>query len=562
MRNSIKLAATLALLALLAGPSTQPANAYDFSDILQSLSNGISGWNDLDTRSAEMGNQITAAVAAGQLTAAEANGFKLELGRVMQAEAQIKASGRRLTATDAVSFTNSLNNLATRVQATIDSKTAVNASASLNDVNSLRAQILKQINDAAAAGNLPQVDAAEFRHDLDHNSDIEKAFTTAGGGTVTARQVELLSDDLKKIKTAVDLQVKVAQSAVPQINAQRAAIETKIAVGVSAGTLTALQADDVRRELARIASMQSSFIASDGALTGYEVLALAGQMDRLSALLDSQIALAPVPVAAIPGQSTAAIDARQSQLTKRIDESFSLGRISSQTAADWRRELLQISMIEAAYQRNPAGLNLAQVQNISAQLDDMNARIDRQMLGTQLSTQMPATTGVDLSTRLEQVRKRIIYAVAQGKVTQREADQLYSDLDVIGNNVESAKDDLGVLDDEDQLSFQGDLDRLNYRVEQLLRTRRMGLAQIDARRAQLLKRINEGQNTGQLSRLEASLLKREYNRISRLEAQFKANSGGTLTYTESARLWKDLTQLDQLVTNEVSTRATRNATFR
>lgn len=561
MKNSLKLASTVALLALFGGTFNQPANAFDFMSILQDLSGGISGWNELDTREAEMNTQITAAASSGQLTATEANGFKLEMARIAQIEAQIKASGRRLSTTDSISFTNTLNNLATRIQASIDSKTTVNT-ASLKDVDTLRAQLTKQINDATSAGSLTQTDAANIQHDLDHNANIESAFTASGDGAVTARQVQLLSDDLKKIKVSIDQQLKVARSAVPQLNAQRLAVEQKIAGSLSAGTLTAYQVADFRRELARIAGMQSSFVASDGGLSGNEVLTLASELDRLSDRIDSQIALAPAQPVTIPGQSSAAIDARQAQLTRRIDESLSAGRISAQTAADWKHELQHIAMIEAAFQSNPAGLNAAQVQQLSAELDEMNARIDQQTLATQIPVQTLPTISVDLDTRLKQVRKRITDAIPQGKVTQQEANQLYSDLDQITDNVQSVQDDSGNISDEDKLALQGDLDRVSYRVEQLLRMRRMGLAQIDSRRAQLLNRINEGQSSGKLSRLEASLLKREYNRITRNETQFKALAGGALNYNQSARLWADLTQLDQLLTNEINARASGSASYR
>lgn len=561
MTKTIDLATTLAIAVLLGGTFIQPASAYDFSNILQNLAGGISGWPDLDTRQTEMGAQITAAANAGQLTAAEANGYRVELARVAQVEAQIKASGRRLGVTDSMSFTNSLNNLATRIKATIDSKTTVNIG-SLTDVDALRAQLLKRVTDATSSGALTQIDSANLQRSLSHNNDIENAFKNSSDGTLTTRQVQVVSDDLQNVKTVIEQQVGLAQSAVPQLDSQRAAVETKIAASLAAGTLTNSQAVDFRRELARIANMQTSFIASNGALNGNEIYTLAGQLDRLSDRVDSQISLTPLQPVAIPGQSTAAIDARQTQISRRIDDGLSSGRLTAQTAADLKHELEHIAMLEAAYQSNSSGVTSNQVQKIAAELDEMNARIDQRLLGSTIPVQTLPTAGVDLSTRIEQIRTRIASSIPQGKMTNAEATQLYSDLNQINDNIESARDDSGNLSPEDQISMQGDVDRLNYRVEQILRVRRMGLPQIEARRAQLLNRINDGQNSGKLSRLEASLLKREYNRISRNEAQFKASTGGTLNYNQSSRLWTDLTALDQLLTNEISTRANGSANYR
>ena len=288
MNNTIKLASTIALITLFSASLIQPAKAFDFNSILQSLSHGVSGWTDLDARETEISAQLDAAASSGQLSSTEADGFKSELNRVMQVETQIKASGRQLSATDSISFTNSLNNLTNRINLAITNKTTAN-STSLAAVQTLRAQLNSKVDQARAAHTLTRADADNIKHDLEHNSSVETAFTTSStNGALTSRQTQLLADDLGRIKLAIEQHLIVAQSGEPQLAAQRTAIERKIANGVSARTIGDNQAARFRQELQRIADMQANFLQYDGALSANEVLTIASELDRLSGRVEYQ----------------------------------------------------------------------------------------------------------------------------------------------------------------------------------------------------------------------------------------------------------------------------------
>lgn len=291
MKNSIKLAATVAVVASLSGILCPPAGAFDFQSILQNLSHGVSGWPELDNRENEISTQLNAAASSGQLSTAEADGFKGELARVQQVEFQIKASGRSLSATDAISFTNSLNNLTNRINLAISGKTTTNAT-NLALVDSERAQLNQRVADARTAHTITRTDADLIKRDLDHNANIQSAFTTSGDGAVTARQAQVLSDDLARIKIALDQHLTIGQAGVPQLSNQRNAIEQMIATGRSSGTINDYQATDFHRELSRIANMQTNFLAADGALSGNEIIAVAGELDRLRSRVEYQNSIA------------------------------------------------------------------------------------------------------------------------------------------------------------------------------------------------------------------------------------------------------------------------------
>lgn len=289
MKNSMKLATSVAVAAFVAGSMSLPANALDWASILQSLSHGVSGWTELEVRQSEISTQLTAAASSGQLSTTEAESFKLELSRIMQVEAQIKASGRRLNATDSISFTNSLNNLTNRINMAILSKNTSTA-ASLAAVESLRAQLQAQINEARTAHTMTRTDFEIIKRDLEHNANIQNAFT-ASGESVSVRQAQVLSDDLARIKVAINQNITTAQAGVPQLSSQRTAIEQRIAAGLAGRTIRDSQAADFRNELGQIAKMQSDFLSFDGVLSANEVLAIASELDRLSSRVDYRISM-------------------------------------------------------------------------------------------------------------------------------------------------------------------------------------------------------------------------------------------------------------------------------
>jgi hypothetical protein len=403
MKNSVKLATTVALLAAVGGLLSPPANAIDFASILQNLSHGVSGWSELDMRENEISAQLGTAAASGQLTAAEADGFKLELARVQQVEAQIKASRKSLGATDSISFTNSLNNLTNRINIAITTKMTANAT-NLAAVELDRAQLSQQLADARAARTITRTDADYIKRDLDHNASIQSAFSSSGDGAVTARQAQILTDDLARIKVTLAQHLTLAQAGVPQLASQRVAIEKMIAAGLSSGTIRDYQATDFRRELSRIANMQTNFLAADGALSANEVLTVAGELDRLSSRVEYQMSIATTPDRSNDnrgynhgggtgysrgdrnqrnGHSVAEIDDRQAELLTRINAAQNSRNLPRWEISKLKSEFDRIAQSEAELKATGRGrLTFDQSEKLWSDLT---------ILDTQVKTKLSAS---------------------------------------------------------------------------------------------------------------------------------------------------------------------------
>jgi hypothetical protein len=403
MKNGLKLATTVALAVLAVASASLPANAFDWVSILQSLSHGVSGWTELDARQNEISTQLAAAASSGQLTATEAESFRFELNRNMQVEAQIKASGRQLSATDSISFTNSLNNLTNRINMAILSKNTSTA-ASLAAVDALRAQLNVQITDARNARTMTRTDFEILKRDLEHNANIQSAFT-ASGDAISAHQAQVLTDDLARIRAAIYQNTTVAQAGVRQLTSQRTLIEQRITTGIAGRTIPDYQAADFRKEIDRIAGMQANFLSFDGVLNANEVLAIAGELDRLSSRVDYQISMGTNGNAGNTSRGNGwgngygrnsrrnehaikEIDDRRAQLVVRINTAQNTRKLSRFDASKLRRDLDRIAQNQAQLKLSGGGrLNYDQSTKIWTDLTNL-----QQLLDTKLATRASGST--------------------------------------------------------------------------------------------------------------------------------------------------------------------------
>lgn len=399
MKNRMKLATSVALATLVLCSVSPPVQALDWAGILQNLSQGVSGWTELDARQNEISTQLTAAANSGQLTAGEVEGFRYELNRNMQVEAQIKASGRRLSATDAISFTNSLNNLTNRINIAVTSKNTSTA-ASVAAVETLRAQLNAQISDARNARTMTRTDFEMLKRELEHNASIQSAFTVSGDA-ISARQAQVLSDDLTRIRAAINQNIAVNQAGIPQLNSQRTVIEQRITNGVAGRTIRDYQAADFRQELQRIATMQANFLAIDGVLSANEVLAIASELDQLSGRVDYQISMGTNDNANTGyrgngydrgsgsryGRSSRRhehamqeIDARRAQLLSQINTAQNTRKLSRFEVSKLKRELDLIAQSQMHLKAAGHGrLSYEQSTKIWTDLANLQQRLDNKL---------------------------------------------------------------------------------------------------------------------------------------------------------------------------------------
>ncbi len=258
-----------------------PAYSADISQILQQFSSSVHGWSDLESRLTDLTNELNAAQSNGSLTGPQVSGFKAQIEKIKQEEIAAQATGSRMGVVDMFKYTNTLNLLATQVNQTMQAKQST-----IPDVGAYQILLGKQITDARAANQLTQSDADKFNQELHAVADMESAFKSTGDGTLSPKQADLLTAKFDVIKAGITQQIAQSQSAIPEINSRREALQKKI--NDSANLLTAEQSNSFKAELAQIASTQQTYTTS-GNISGSQIYSLATSLDKLERKIDESL---------------------------------------------------------------------------------------------------------------------------------------------------------------------------------------------------------------------------------------------------------------------------------
>ncbi len=202
----------------------------------------------------------------------------------------------------------------------------------------------------------------------------------------------IMSQDNGKVIATLDstgrpIQLTVApafDSLVVAIDARCADLERMIADALNRGVMDAAEASALRTELNKIASEELAARQSGGVLTYSEALTLAlnlnGLGDRLVSFMPTTV-VAPLLGARMinaNGQLLVVndIDYRRSQLSQRIDDEYTAGRLSAQQVASLKDQLNAVVSLETKYTKN-GELSSSKAEKISAKLDSVRSKLDQ-----------------------------------------------------------------------------------------------------------------------------------------------------------------------------------------
>ncbi|MBU6452227.1 MAG: S-layer homology domain-containing protein [Cyanobacteria bacterium REEB67] len=282
----MKLAKSLALSAVVACClTTQPARSSDFvKNLLQQFSGTVTNWDDLDSRRASVEGQIRQSVRSGELTITDADQLRTQLAPIADAVVQGRASGKALTFSQGLLFSQKLNSVTAALQQAIAAKQS-----SLPDIDALQTELSQNIDQALNTNQLTADDAARLKDQLRTTQDIETTIKSSGDGSLSPKQIETISGRLSDIKTQLVQAIKMGQSALPELNSRAAAIQHRIGAAMNAGQIGRDQAAALSGELARSAQRRDTYANGGANLNGRQILELAGDLDRTEAKLDAAI---------------------------------------------------------------------------------------------------------------------------------------------------------------------------------------------------------------------------------------------------------------------------------
>src|SRR5215470_299902 len=156
------------------------------------------------------------------------------------------------------------------------------------DIDARQAQLDRRIVDAVLAGRLTAQEADSYKADLNRIAKEEADFK-ASGGTLNVWESLRLHFELDQLIKTLETRLSDRQVALTDVDARLGDLDRAIGDAVVARRLTPDQADDLKKELSRIASEKDSLKAADGSLTYPARLGLSLDLDRLNSRLQQQL---------------------------------------------------------------------------------------------------------------------------------------------------------------------------------------------------------------------------------------------------------------------------------
>jgi len=342
--------------------------------------------------------------------------------------------------------------------------------------------------------------------------------TIANGVLVPSAQAQYGGNNFNPMQSMLDVEKR------------RFDLDKKIADAVTAGRLTAAEAAPFKQELVRLKNAEDGYKAG-GRFSFFQKARLTLELDALSTNIEKGM-----------HERTAIgltdLDGREQDIQTRLNDAVTSGRLSSMEAAEFKRTLGRINAKEATY-KSAGALTSTQTLELALELDHLSSTVE---------TQLKARTGgdMDLTARGKDLFTRINDLATANRINAADAENYRQELNRIAARNTSMTANGRILSTEDQLSLALDLERLNSKLERFTAiSNNSGGAGpgINDMQRQISERLATGQSSGKLDAQELATLKQEFDRISGLEATFRAD--GALTDTETLTLANDLGRLNK-----------------
>jgi flagellar biosynthesis component FlhA len=241
-------------------------------------------------------------------------------------------------------------------------------------------------------------------------------------------------------------------------NTRASQLEAQITADLNAGRISLADATTLRNELSRIRSAYTNFMA-DGGFSHPEVNIIVGDFRNLTNRLQH--------LASIGGGGSAVIgsdvNARQAELTARLNTAVRLGQLSPQEAQSLRFSLNWTARLERDM-RADGGLSVSEHNMLLAALNRIDQRMDQWI-------QIADNTTSDVEHRVAQLENRVRQALNQGRINRNQFNNLMASVRWIRNFVDDMeRSGRGVTANEERLAINA-IARVDARMDNYIANR-------------------------------------------------------------------------------------------
>ncbi|MBP7863101.1 S-layer homology domain-containing protein [bacterium] len=345
----------------------------------------------IDDREAEIKRLIAQNRLANKLSIQQAQGFTREYNAIESLEAVYKSNGV-LSADEVNSLNQDLDDLRDRITKSLTVATPPAAFSARK--TALKAKIMDSITSRRLR---PGVHSEDLLDELARIDAKEQFYLSDGNMDET--EVLIISRDLDSLTRTLEGALQALQS----LGDRRAQLELKLNAALAAKRLSLGEADEFKRQIARISGMEAAYRADD-MLTDEEMLSVSDEYERLENKLART--LPPLPN----------IDKMQAEVTKKLDEARGAGKISETDAAPMKVELERIESVERVFRNSDNTLSDWEVVSLKGDIEKLSSDIDIAIKASEQPTVVVNVTNLPSDSRNHWAQQYIGMLIDKGTI--------------------------------------------------------------------------------------------------------------------------------------------------
>ncbi|MBP7578938.1 MAG: hypothetical protein KA794_19645, partial [Candidatus Obscuribacter sp.] len=422
-----------------------------------------------------------------------------------------------------------------------DMQSVIASISSVSDVDARQASIEKRLADAYNAGRISQVQMEGFKRDLGRVAEQEAVFR-ASDSSLSLWETLRLQFSLDEIVKQLEGSLTDRQNGFVDVYTRRDEITKRLADAYAQGRLTAQEYSQINMELDNVNRGIQQATPVNGQIGVTDSIKLVLELDRISQSLTRTVHDRQV--------SMTAIDVKQSDIQKKINEGKSSGKLTDAEVANLQNELNRIIANEDTLRKTGRPLTAEEQLILALDLEKLSGEVSVQYF----DSEVVQNVGVDVAKRRLDVDRNLAQALASGLLTLTEA-QLYKDeLDTIARKEETYKTaGAGQIDIMQVQNLLIDLERLNGKIDRAVVNTKPVWIGINATIEDMSKKITDAKASQRLSDIDEVVLRGTLDKIIANKATFAATAQG-YDSQEAISLASDLTKLQGLFFRTVKDR--------
>jgi hypothetical protein len=388
----------------------------------------------------------------------------------------------------------------------------------------------QRLEDSTKANRLTPEQQAKYKAEADQIAKVEATKRALHNGQLETNDALDLAIQLQRLSVALHHDKKDRDLTPPDIDALQAELDRVIVDGISSGRLAA-DGSLLTERLNHVAELRSNYQKSSEGLDARARLAIADSIAQTIANIQQEMHHD------VPGNQP--LDLRLDKLGDLLSNAVASGLISIERGTQYRAAVDTIYSRLSTARKSDAGLSAPESIAIANDVDLLTAQGQDELRES-------AVFAINVSNEIDELHALIGNALANGRLTIGQANDLVADLDRKSAAINTAMGAQGGLSHGEGMKFAFDVQRIKSKYETGLHDNAVPIADVGERALSLDTNLANALAAGQLTVPQAQQYKNSLEQIMGTAEQFRETDGG-LTMPESIALGLEMDQLGRIV---------------